>query len=455
MKVHRVRVTSLLLRAAAPLAFVAAVFALPASARAQSAGTPSATISDADRKAARDLFFQGVDLQNAGKFAEALDKFQRAQAVVNAPTNLLHIAECQAAETKLVEAAETYRAVGRFNLGPNPPAPFVAAQSQAAAELAQLEPRIPELTIDVAPPNIPTVQVTIDDQPIPTALVGVSRPVNPGPHKIAAQAPGYSREEKTVDVKERSKQKMTLELKATGGVTYGPAGAAAGAAAQPGPTPPPPASSAPPPAKPPPYDAKKEPDARPRTSLMLGLRLGAAIPSGDMPLSNGTKPAFGNYGKTGVGLGLEGKLRFARVVYVGALLQANGYGDGSLKASQPDTGKAGGGIVAGTLGWISNPDGFGVVLNGGLGYRWVNVTRTADSGTGTVEDSAGGGALQLGFGLFIRAGSVFRIVPKVEVNMGSIQAEKAAANQAAAKTSFADFFIGLTGDFDIALDKGK
>lgn len=446
------RVSPLLFRAAAPLAF-AALLALPRAALAQSGGAPTASISDADRKAARDLFFQGVDLQNAGKFAEALDKFQRAQAVVNAPTNLLHIAECQAAETKLVEAAETYRAVGRFNLGQSPPAPFVAAQSQAAAELAQLEPRIPELTIDVAPPNIPTVQVTIDDQAIPTALVGVSRPVNPGVHKIAAQAPGYSREEKTVDVKERSKQKLTLELKATGGVTYGPAGAAvpAGATA----TQPQPAATTPPPDKPPPYDPKKDAEPKPRTSLLLGLRLGAAVPSGDMPLSNGNKPSFAGYGKTGLGLGLEAKLRFARVVYVGALLQANGYGEGSLKTTQPDTGKAGGGLVGATLGWISNPDGFGVVLNGGLGYRWANVTRTADSGTGTVEDSAGGGALQLGFGFFIRAGKVFRIIPKAEVNMGSLQAEKAAPNQAAAKTSFADFFLGITGDFDIALDKGK
>src|SRR5258708_11075172 len=81
----------------------ASLLALAAPARGQ--------VTDSQRAAARDLFKEGDALQRAGKLAEALDKFQRAQAVFDAPTNLLRIAECEAALGRLVESAEAFRAV--------------------------------------------------------------------------------------------------------------------------------------------------------------------------------------------------------------------------------------------------------------------------------------------------------------------------------------------------------
>ncbi|MGH7286310.1 MAG: hypothetical protein ACRELY_32735, partial [Polyangiaceae bacterium] len=113
--------------------------------------------SDADRAAARDLFNKGVELQNSQKFPEALDHFERAEKVVNAPTNLLHIGQCQAALGRLVEAAEAFRATARYQLAAGAPAPFVAAQNEAQTQLATIEPRIPELKITVMPKDIPTL----------------------------------------------------------------------------------------------------------------------------------------------------------------------------------------------------------------------------------------------------------------------------------------------------------
>src|SRR5258708_31663881 len=71
---------------------------------------PRAQLSDTERAGARELFKQGDQLQRAGHFAEALDKFQRAQQVFAAPTNLLRIAECDAALGRLVESTEPFRA---------------------------------------------------------------------------------------------------------------------------------------------------------------------------------------------------------------------------------------------------------------------------------------------------------------------------------------------------------
>ena len=103
-----------------------------------------AQVSDAERAGARELFKEGDQLQRAGHFAEALDKFQRAQQVFAAPTNLLRIAECDAALGRLVESAEAYREVLRTPLPAGSPPAFQAAVDQAKAELSQVEPRVPK-----------------------------------------------------------------------------------------------------------------------------------------------------------------------------------------------------------------------------------------------------------------------------------------------------------------------
>src|ERR1700722_8549169 len=197
-------------------------------------------VSDADRQAARDLSTAGFQLQQAGKYADALDKFQRAQAVFSAPTNLLRIAECEAQLGKLVEASETYRGLARLQLPKDSPPSFVAAQQQGAAELQQIEARIPKVRIDVVPANVPNLSITIDEQPMNVALVGVERPIDPGPHKIIAFAPGYGQKEASVVIKEKDPAKVvTLALQQTGVVMYTPVPGGGG----PGPTqfsPPPP-----------------------------------------------------------------------------------------------------------------------------------------------------------------------------------------------------------------------
>src|ERR1700691_20763 len=93
------------------------LLALPGAAAALSWSTPArAQVTESERAAARQLFKEGDELQRAGKFTEALDKFQRAQQAFSAPTNVLRIAECDAALGKLVESAEAYRAVARTAL---------------------------------------------------------------------------------------------------------------------------------------------------------------------------------------------------------------------------------------------------------------------------------------------------------------------------------------------------
>ncbi len=420
------------------------------------------TTSDSDRAAARELYFAGVALQDAGKFADALDKFSRANQVITAPTNLLHMAECEAMLGRLVESTEHYRAASRMSLPANAPTALKNAQDQAAQEVKGVEQRVPELKIDVTPANVPTLSVTIDDQPLNAALVGVARPINPGTHRVAASAPGYSRAEQTIEIKERAKQTITLTLQSTGGVVYGPVGGN-GVTVQ-GPTGP--ATGTPttqpgvetaPTDKTPAYKAPK--DTRSQSSILIGLRLGAYLPAGEIPSQNvtGSNTKIGDISGLGVGGGIEGHFRFARTFLFGLLLEGAKFGGKPLAGTTLET-TSSTGLVMGTVGWLSNPDGLGFWPELGVGYR-VYSANIAGSTASDVSNS--GLEFMVGAGVHVRAGKYVRIVPKIEVDFGGFSKDVTvggsstttgtSGNQVSANHAF--IFLGLSGYFDIDLDK--
>lgn len=184
-----------------------AVVPRPAAAQVQ--------LSEADRKAtARALFAQGVKEEDAGQHAAALSLFQKAQNLFDAPTHLLHIAQCQIALGKLVEAAETYETLKRVSLAPGAPEVFEAAKAKAAADLPALRARIPTLRIDLTPKpaDLQNLQLVVNGVLLPADLVGIARPVNPGPTKLVAKAQGYKDAELEVSLKEKEQRSVGLAL---------------------------------------------------------------------------------------------------------------------------------------------------------------------------------------------------------------------------------------------------
>src|SRR5262245_25358178 len=116
------------------LAFALSAGVLPS---AVSAGEPTLEEKAGARAAAE----QGNSAFKAGKYAEALDLFHRAETLVHAPTHLLMIARTHAALGQLVAAKEAFLQVGRDALGASAPAAFKKAQADAKTELAALDPR--------------------------------------------------------------------------------------------------------------------------------------------------------------------------------------------------------------------------------------------------------------------------------------------------------------------------
>lgn len=215
------RFVSLLLRARVALpafGLGAAVLLAPVPARA---------VSAADKATARDLAVAGIKLYRAGKYKDALDRLTRAEALFNAPIHLLYIARCQVKLGKVVEGAETYRRLGRVHLTANAPTAFKDAQASGGKELTALVPKIPMLRVEVTPANVSNMDVVIDGEHLPPAIVGVDRPADPGKHTVQVTAPGFQTAKTTVEIKLGEKRPVKLTLKPAPG-SSGASGAAAG-----------------------------------------------------------------------------------------------------------------------------------------------------------------------------------------------------------------------------------
>jgi hypothetical protein len=134
-----------------------------------------------ERAGARAAADQGYDAFKAERWSDAIDLFGRAESLVHSPTHLIFLARSHAKLGNLLEAKEAYLALLREPATTS--AQVRKFRSEAEQELAEIEPRIPYVTVEIrglSPSD--AFEVTQDGRPLPRALVGVARPVNPGEH---------------------------------------------------------------------------------------------------------------------------------------------------------------------------------------------------------------------------------------------------------------------------------
>jgi len=392
------------------LFFFFALVLLPFAAR-----VVSAQPSEGERKSqARILYQEGVKLQEAGSYAEALTKFEAAQKQYNAPTHLLHMAECQAMLGKLIDATENYRVLSRMNLPADAPQAFVAAQQQGAAELPAVEARIPQLKLEIKDPPIASLknlQITLNGKPVPVELVGVSRPIDPGKYKVNAFADGFVLKEPTAEIALAEKEKKVVAITLMPGAAPPPV-ASGSASAAPSSSAPPPASasasstSTTPPPPPPPPEKKT-----------LGIMGGAHV--------NVNKPwgAAGNFASTGAGLGLDLGIKLGRAIYIGGGLEFGkaSKGDGITNAPadsgakvDPDNYSVNTFYIYPMLAFFSSNDklGFWADLNAGIRTYSINQSKTPDASFAMAGIDVGAGV-----GALPPAGPM-RIIPRLGLTLG-------------------------------------
>jgi hypothetical protein len=180
------------------------------------AATAGAQTGD-PRTAARAAADAGADAYDAGKYEEAADLFTRAERLLHAPPHLLYAARSHAKLGHLVEAREFYLTLVRERLGDDAPRVFREAQQAGDKELTELEARIPYVSVVVQGMGASSVRVTRNGDTVPSELIGVPHPVDPGEHRYQAYADGMESTPTTVLLKEGVRETVVLTLNAVAG----------------------------------------------------------------------------------------------------------------------------------------------------------------------------------------------------------------------------------------------
>jgi hypothetical protein len=432
---------------ASVVAVLAALLFVTTSAQAQ--------MSDTEKKAAaRAAYQEGVKLQDEGKAGEALIRFESAQKLFDAPTHLLHIAECQALTGRLVESSETYETLARKTLPPGAPDAFVQAQSQGQAELGPLRARIPTLRVTTkpGPQQVQNLAINVNGVAMPVELLGIARPLNPGTYRFSAQAVGYATAA-PIDVPLGEKEQKSVELLL---VQRGGAGAVVVAPpVGPGQPPPPPYTN---PDQPP----KPKPQGATSTGLLFGIRGGGAVPGGTYAKGNPDGDAVTDHATAGGAFGIDAYLRLVKILLLGATFEYAALGTPDLIPSVPKnttvSTSAHATYFGVNLGILPSVDHVSFIGDVGLGSRAL-VTGISGGGVDT-STTLRGLEFQLGLGISCPVGPI-RLVPRANIGLGSFSSGTTTARgveqnfdvQSVNKGTHSFIFIGLAAYF--SLDIGQ
>jgi hypothetical protein len=182
---------------------------------------------EASRAAARKLGYDGVEAFQAGQYAIASQKLEKAFAVLRVPSLGVWSARALVKQDKLIEAADRYVEVVRLPLGAGDLAVQKQAQVDAQSELEETQRLTPTLLIRVEGATGGAVSIKVDGAPLASQLVGEAAPFNPGNHQVVGDW-AEQRVTAAVTLSPREQKQITLKFGAQGS-TRAAASAAAGA----------------------------------------------------------------------------------------------------------------------------------------------------------------------------------------------------------------------------------
>ncbi|XXX74217.1 preprotein translocase subunit TatA [Sorangium sp. So ce134] len=189
---------------------------------------------------AQELFEQGRAAVEARDCARAIPLFRRSQATYPSRGTLLNLAQCEADLGRVASAWQHFREL-LTQLTPGDPRLPITQQ-----RIADLEPRLPKLVVQVADGAPAPSEVLLDQAAMPQASLGSELPVDPGDHVIVARWADGRQAEARVSVAEGARKDVRLEPPPVAAAPPPPVRAsdAPQAPSPPPDAPPPPASSA-------------------------------------------------------------------------------------------------------------------------------------------------------------------------------------------------------------------
>ncbi len=170
----------------------------PLGARAQ---------SSSDLEQAKQWFKEAEALEKKGDCVGAIDKFEKALAVKATPQLHLRVGACQEKVGRLVEAIGSYKlALDKANSQS-----LAQVATVAKDQIAAITPRIPSISVAPAKP-VDGFRAAIDGVVLEPAALGQKQPVNPGTHKVTAEAPGHPAFEQSFTLVEGEAKKLEIDM---------------------------------------------------------------------------------------------------------------------------------------------------------------------------------------------------------------------------------------------------
>jgi hypothetical protein len=162
--------------------------------------------SPTELKRARAQFQRGIELEQAANWTEAIQVFREVGQVRMTPQVRFHIAFCEENLGRLVTALGGYDLAlsEADSVGPD-------FKSEVETAMSRLREKIPKLLIERGT-GADAALVQLDGVDLGASQIGVEVPLDPGPHTITANAPGFIPFSTTADLKEREVTKVTIEL---------------------------------------------------------------------------------------------------------------------------------------------------------------------------------------------------------------------------------------------------
>jgi hypothetical protein len=217
-----------------------------------------------DAATAQSLFLEGRAALEKGDYAAACPKFEASAALVRRPSTLLNLAQCAEQGGRPLAARKLWQD-GIQGLEPGDP-----RRSVSEERLAQLEPRIPRLT--VKSPNDLTKEAValLDGRLLSAADLGVETLLEVGEHTLLLRGPGQPEQKLTLRLEEGERREVVLSFASLDATSLTPAPVRE-------PTRPPPETGSEPPRATGPADAANEPPANgpDRTLAYVSLGVGA------------------------------------------------------------------------------------------------------------------------------------------------------------------------------------
>jgi hypothetical protein len=167
---------------------------------------PGASRAD-DMDAARALFVAAKELGEKGLWKDAARVWEDSLKLYRAPLTLYSLGLAQSKIGLLVEARDNLRAF--LEAPPSPKSKEL--EPEAHRLLDQLAERIPTIAVVVEPSTVLHPAVTIDGKDAGGGSLARIE-LDPGPHEIAARAPGWEEKRAQVILAEGDSQPVTLVL---------------------------------------------------------------------------------------------------------------------------------------------------------------------------------------------------------------------------------------------------